>query len=410
MNVNNNAKINAICIIFLISTMLFAMFSLHILPYGDDHKFSNALSTKSLFEYLYMRYHTWTGRIPVEALIALTINIPVYWKIAIPTSFVILAYSISQLAGLEIKSKIVTTSFVAMLMLLVNHDVMVDAGWWVTGSYYYLQPIAAGLVSLVIFMKSVKFGVFAKIISLFLISFACFNEQFSIMVAVPIPLVYIVYRKDYNKYNIAYLATIILSTATSLLAPGNAARTSAEILRWMPDYVNLNIIDKLSIGFDRLSSHITEGNILFNLFLAALLFVNFKKSRMPLAAMCASWVVAFKIAVTFLQYLQSDQLGYFTNSSFLSFADIGDFHRFTPYIFSLLILFSALTLLINLCNNGSDYFQLALTFILAILSVVAIGFSPTAYASAFRVLFIFNIYIVYLIANLASRVLVTKIQ
>lgn len=405
MNVNKRTSINLSCLAFIIAVAYFFIPSLQVLSHGDDHYFTSALTNSGLLEYISMRYHTWSGRIPIEAIIALTINSELYWKIAIPVSFFSVAYAISRFAGFVNNGTITPLCLVSALMLLINQNVMSESGWWVTGSYFYLQPIAAGLLSLLIFKSSKSTGAFLKALSLFFIAIACFNEQFSVLVALPYPAMYVIFKKDYTRYNISYLLVVIISTAISLTAPGNSVRKSAEILTWMPDYVNFNIIDKTAIGLDRLSSHITEVNVLFNLFLALLLYVFFKSPRQTVATTGASLIISLKLAASLLISVKSEQVGYYTNSTFLSLGDIGHFSRFAPYIFSLLVIFSILTLLVSLCKNLDDYFYLPIPFVLGILSVIAIGFSPTVYASAYRVLFIFNLYIVYISSVLICRCL-----
>lgn len=403
MNVNKRTSINLACFIFIVSVIYFLVRGIHVLGQGDDHYFTSALTDRGLIEYLSMRYHTWSGRIPIEALVALTINSELYWKIAIPVSFFSVAYAISKLAGFRYDGIIHPLCLVSSLMLLINQNVMSEAGWWVTGSYFYLQPIAAGLLSLLIFKSSRKVGVFLKALSLIFISIACFNEQFSLLVALPYPAIYVITKKDYTRYNIGYLLVIIISTTLSLTAPGNAVRKSAETITWMPDYVNFNIIDKVAIGFDRLNSHLAEGNILFNIFLALLLYTYFKTGRQTIATIGASLIISIKIASSLLLSVNPDSIWRYSNSTFLSLGDISHLSRFAPYVFSLLVLFSAIALLASLCKSWGDCFYFILPFILGVLSVVAIGFSPTAYASAFRVIFIFNIYIVYLISAMICR-------
>lgn len=396
MIANKKSQLDILCIIFMMVVAVFITFNVHILESGDDHTFINSLNSRSLFEYLNIRYHTWTGRIPVEALISLTIVHAAYWKIAIPVSFFIISYSLSNLAGFNRNSAIWSTCIVSVLMLLININVMTDAGWWVTGSYYYLQPIAAGLFSLVIYFTSKDRSVYAKSLAIILIAFSCFNEQFSVLVAFPLSLIYSIYNKELSKFNISYISVVCISTAISLSAPGNAVRTKAEIFNWMPDYQNLNMIDKVALGFDRMSSHITEPNTLFSVFLAILLYCSIKCGMKSKAQLYSSIVIVFKLAISMIQNLQSTELSFFTNSEYISFGEISSFLRFTPYIFSLLIIFSALTLLTSMCREVADYMLLPIPFILGILSVIVIGFSPTVYASAYRVLFIFNLYIVYI--------------
>lgn len=51
----------------------------------------------------------------------------------------------------------------------------------------------------------------------------------------------------------------------------------------------------------------------------------------------------------------------------------------------------------SICDSVEDLINLPVIFILGIASVVMMGLSPTVYASSFRVVFIFDLSVIYII-------------
>lgn len=391
-------------LLFILSLCVFISLSLHLFNGDDDKFFGNALQNRSLFEFLDWRYHTWTGRMMIEGLMVLTINHAWYWSIAIPLSCVITALSIANLAGY--KSRLIpATSMIIAAILLINHNVIMEAMWWVTGSYNYIQPIAAGLLSILIHSKCKTTGKTAKLISFIMVVFSCFNEQFSILILIPYVLLYTLYTKNYSVYNISYLAISVIVTAFSLTAPGNKARSVTETASWMPDYANLGIIEKVALGFDRLSSHISEQNLIFTSFISILCFMAIKKGRLNLPSVIALFILVIKASTFFVFTRYSSYLNLLTHSDFLDFGSISEFVTYYPYILSLLVLFSCIQLTSIHCEDLRDLMMLVLPFILGITSVVVIGMSPTVYGSGYRILFIFNITVIFISAYLFKKII-----
>jgi len=339
----------------------------------------------------------------IEGLMVLTINHAWYWTIAIPLSCVITALSIADLAGY--KDRIIpATSIILAAILLINHNVIMEAMWWVTGSYNYIQPIAAGLLSILIHSRCKTTGVTAKLLSFIFVIFSCFNEQFSIVILIPYVILYTFYSKNYSVYNISYLAISVLATVFSLTAPGNKARSITETASWMPDYANLGIVEKVALGFDRLSSHISEQNIIFTAFIAILCFMAIKKGKINAPSLIALFILVVKASTFFIFTRYSSYLNMLTHADFLNFGSISDVATYTPYVLSLLVLFSCIQLISIHCEDLQDLMRLVLPFILGIASVVVIGMSPTVYASGYRVLFIFNICNIYIASSIMRRV------
>lgn len=402
MTVNNLRPLKILGIIYVATILFFIAVSLHIWGADDDKYFSDALINRSLFDFLNFRYHTWTGRILIEGIMVMTINHPWFFKIMIPLSLCVMAASMVKLAAKDRNVGIFTFCLSITLLLLINGDVMGEASWWVTGSYNYLQPIAAGLLSLAIFYTNRHGPLWTKLLSLVLLVFSCFNEIYSIVYAIPAIIAITISRKDYGKYSAIYLISSLVTTGFALTAPGNRERFYKETTRWFPDFPNFNIIDKVALGFDRLSSHLTEQNVLLLVFIGLLVAcVTLQKKTISGLQLILMAVLTFKFALFFIFTRYSYPLKAFTHFEFLDFGNIADIKFFFPYAFSLFILFVCISLMLTLCDTVSDIINLPIIFILGIASVVMMGLSPTVYASSFRVVFIFDLSIIYIILYLA---------
>jgi len=406
--VENKRIINLTCLTFLLSACVFISLSLHLFNGDDDRFFGTALENRTLFEFLDWRYHSWTGRMLIEGLMVLTINHNWYWMLAIPLSCLVVSFSIAVLSGHK-NNLILSSSIIFASLMLINHKVNMEAIWWITGSYNYIQPIAAGLLSIAIHLNCKEKFRLLKALSFPLMFFSCFNEQFSVIVLIPYLFFYTIIKRDVKLYNLSFSSLAVITTIFSLTAPGNKSRSMSETASWMPDYHNLNIIDKIALGFDRLSSHLTEQNLIFTIFLIILCFMALRKGNLNTLSVSAMLILSVKISTYFIFTRYSVYLNLFTHSDFLTFGEIATPHSYLKYSLSLLILFSCIHLISIHCVKYSDVIFILLPFILGIASVVVIGMSPTVYASGYRVLFIFNLSIIFVTSTLISKKFYNKI-
>lgn len=397
MNANNSGAFKVIAFIYIATILLFISISLKTLGFDDDKYFSDALIHRDFLDFLYMRYNTWTGRMLIEGLLVMTINHPWFYMLVIPLSFVAMSASLVIIASADKKITILSFCISFSLLLLINENVMSEASWWVTGSYNYLQPLAAGLLSIAIFYAYWHGRLWIKILSVVLIIFSCFNEIFAITFAIPAIVAIVIFRKDYSKFSTFYILSALCTTIFSLSAPGNRVRFHQEISRWFPDFSSLNIIDKVALGFDRLNSHIAEQNTLFLVLMGLLVFcVVTQKKSLSTFQILALIIITFKSALFFVFNRSNNLLYHFSNDHFLDFGNVGYIEEFLPYVFTLMILFACISMMILLCDSIGDLINMPAIFIMGIASVVMMGLSPTVYASGLRIVFIFNVSIVYL--------------
>lgn len=391
--------------IIIIAFMIFLSLKLRLMPYADDVFFSNALKDTSLIDYLLDRYHTWSGRLFIEAIMTLTITTHVFWRVMIPVCFALSAYfmwSISLRGQMNYKSG---TLLAMALMLAMPAGVAGDAQWWVTGFYNYLLPVTCALflVDTVAQGSTSKTRITASILGS-LIATSC--EQIALALPLVLTFVFLASNRESRNKKIFLLtmATILIGAAITFLSPGSQNRYYVEASRYMPQILEMNIFQKPIIGIDRIIENIsTSRNILF---IAALIsFICYlvkaeadttsSKICMAIASICL-----FSI-LTSSSYYMSDPRTLTYNGKF-PMTRFGDYKVYLSYFFySLTLVAMAIGALTKL--NGRANHAALLTLFTGGLITIAIGLSPTAYASNERVLYMFNISLcLYTLFNIRS--------
>ena len=205
-----------------------------------------------VFEYLQIRYETWTSRIPIElAEIYLTRWNPIVWKTLNTLVVLLLIYSLGEVFTRGNKNDSV---LIFMLLLPILPLSMHKSAGWIATTINYLWPITAGVVALIPLSwwekgKRIKWWQYV----LFVLAgiFGCFQEQMAAVLFASY-VIYIGYRIG-NKKNLSRFHFVLLTIAIVLLTfilscPGNANRSIAEIDRWFPEFAGLSNGAKFLIG------------------------------------------------------------------------------------------------------------------------------------------------------------------
>ncbi|EJF7872906.1 hypothetical protein M8763_004867, partial [Escherichia coli] len=177
-----------------------------------------------------------------------TINISYAPQLIIISSFALLSYSISKIASDDGKLSL-TSLTIASILLLSVPGTSSQAILWVSGGYNYILPFALGLYSLSNLIHEKHRTLSVSLVALY---FSCNNEQFGAVALLVIAITTAIrkHKKSSIKYEIIYLVTAAVSFIANMLAPGNKARFLAEVPNWMPDFNNLSLFDKITIGMD----------------------------------------------------------------------------------------------------------------------------------------------------------------
>lgn len=409
MLANNKKNLNPISFIMIAICLTYIFSSVVFKDITDDHFFSTALSKHSLFEILQIRYTTWSGRVIIEALLMKTINIPLFPQVAISLSCILLALSIAKLAS---ENSHVTIPLIALSMILFLSDFHTNrqATLWITGAYNYIIPISIGLYAITLYHDREP-SAFKKLSSCLLIFLASNNEQFAVtaIIALTVSLIVKAKAKELTVYDAAFTASLLCGGAIVLAAPGNVVRLHSEIINWMPDFNGYGILYKLSVGMDRISNQINfNDNFLFiiccTISLACLLLQN----NNCLTNTLMKNIITLKIVTFLLSFYPALPMNnIFRSENYISPVSWGHLSIYASYLINLLTLSSILLTCLMASRTKIEAMKISVVLVCGVLSALMIGFSPTAYASGTRVMFIFDISIaiatVFILTNIFSR-------
>ncbi|MNB62584.1 hypothetical protein D3C81_65410 [compost metagenome] len=392
----NNKSLNTISLLTIATCIIYILFSVEFKDITDDHFFSTALRNYSLLDVLQIRYNTWSGRVLIEAFLMKTINIPLFPQITISLSFILLSYSISKMARNDMSATMPLIA-ISMLLVLSNFHTNRQATLWITGAYNYIIPVSIGMYAISIYIDRYK-STFKKTISCLLIFLSCNNEQFAVtaIIGVIVSLSLKTKNRELSLYDFIFTAFLICGGIIVLAAPGNVVRLHSEILNWMPDFGNYSILYKLSVGVDRISNQINfNDNFLFVICclvsLAYLLIT--KQNSVPLTL--AMSVLAIKVVTFILSFYPSSMASELLRmEDYISPKSWSCPSIYVTYLINLISLASILLTCLMASCTKTDAIKISVIMICGVLSALMIGFSPTAYASGTRVMFIFDISIV----------------
>lgn len=406
MLANNRNNLNAISLLTIAMCLIYIFFSVVFKDITDDHFFSTALSKYSIFQILQIRYNTWSGRILIEAFLMKTINIPLFPQIAISLSCVLLALSVAKLASNDSR---VTIPFIALSMLLFLSDFHTNrqATLWITGAYNYIIPISIGLYAITIYLDKDQ-PIFKRLSSCILVFLASNNEQFAVtaIIAMTAMLIAKFKAKGLTAYDAAFTASLLCGGAIVLAAPGNVVRLHSEIINWMPDFDNYGILYKLSVGVDRISNQINfNDNFLFIICCGVTVAYLLLQKNNCLTRTLLTTIITLKI-VTFLLsfYPTSPVNNIFRYENYISPISWGYPSIYASYLTNLMTLSSVLITCLIASRTKFEAIKISVVLLCGVLSALMIGFSPTAYASGTRVMFIFDISITIATVFMVSKI------
>lgn len=338
-------------------------------------------------------YYSWSSRVLVNFVIHYLLGKPAI-IFTILNAFVALALtkSFSKLFGHD---NINVNVFIVGMILIYPIQYLGTAGWLVTFMTYF-WPMVAGFIALIPIRKvqdSENFRWWQFFIYSVTLIYAA-NEELELVVLLfvySIFLVYFLLSKKNHPFIWVQHALLVLSLIFTITAPGNGNRSGSETFHWFPTYNMLDTVDKIDIGFFSTMQNVIFENHLFMLILTAIMFyvVHKKYSSVFLKGFAAIPM----IMILFFGLLKNVILIYFSKFSLLleNVSPNGLFSITTNSMFSLakygLIMLFALCFMVTifLCLDKlySSLFAFSL-LISGVASRVAMGFSPTVYASGFR--------------------------
>lgn len=383
--------------------------------YWDDAYFAGILENydNNLIQYTINRYLTWSSRLSIELLLPILTALPdVVWKI-LNILMIVLLYRVMKnllLYIFDICSQR-TDLVLALLLCAYPFSTMAQTGW-ISTTTNYLWVVALGGYAVVCMLQSVREEnrvaiwkvVLCGLAVLYSASYECMA---AILFLISMGMIIYAYRRKQRIPAAVRICLIItcIFLIYILCCPGNELRIFHDVEKWMPDYPKLTFLGKLRVGIVSTFMHYVSipSPIFFILNLLVCLLV---KSGNKINRIIAAIPLLLDVVWTGL-FLLNYFLGYrvFTYQVPSALLDKGgDMAEQILMLISVLMWFAAL--LYTLFKNIPPIKALGLTVILIIACApeIAVGLTPTVYASILRTtIYLYMAMIIMIIVLLCEK-------
>ena len=262
-----NKKIN---IVLCLSSFIYAIqfyINNKITPVGDQTAF---LEYAKEFHYNYLffgidRYFTWSSRLLIESA---TLLFSVHEKLFIAAAFLatlLLVYALRKL-----------TPSLPWLPALLIFIFLPATEFLSAGSIptYVNYIFPASLLLFALFFRVSK-NIWINMASLLCFLVAIMQEQLAVYAFLWLLFEAVLAKTDKTPLlgNLCYLALSALGILSAKLSPGNALRLEKNIVSWFPNFPNLNIFQKLGLGFLETGDNLLSTSFAFVIVFLLVLFV-----------------------------------------------------------------------------------------------------------------------------------------
>ena len=277
-------------VVLILILLFFGIIHLYIRPvFCDDVKFRTQFinANYKIVNLLGKRYMQWSSRVVIEFVMYIMTVLPVIiWKIL----DILCIFVLYKILSKYVKNKIL------LGLCICSYPFMhLGSAGWIATTTNYLWPFTAGLLAFYMLDKYFfdnKENNKKKLYYMLYISLVVYtvsNEIFALLYLASI-IIYAVYNREriqklththpYSIYIYRGAVISVIFIMFELLCPGNAIRKKQEILDWMPQFLSLNIVDKMRICIVSTFQHFTSiPNVIFLLFGFVLACVVIKESK-----------------------------------------------------------------------------------------------------------------------------------
>lgn len=324
-------------------------------------------------------FWTWSSRIFINPLMFIFTNIVPKWIFSLVTALLI----ISIINWLDNKHNH-KTLIIILAMALFPFVELSTAGYIAT-TVTYLWPISFLCLGLTCLNHH---QITWQILAGFCFLLSLNNEQLCLLATIYLAY-YLILHHNQIKQLMALLIPWLINFGLVFFAPGNQARKISETKRWLPAFSHYSIIDKLDLGTITTIQHYLFGlSPLIIVTSIVLLTINHQKH--PIIA----WLPITTITLTSLiATLATTPLHFVATIN----PTIGKTVMIT-YLLGLVWLISSMILIHNRDLN--------MLIIAGLMSRIALGFSPTIYASSTRTFIFCDAIIIYILITLIKKHLI----
>lgn len=411
---NKNLNIYTYFFIFIISFLIIVGQDYRLVE-GNDDVVHTSLIEKfgSSWNFMIEQYKGWNSRYFTSLAMAYIMDKNIWlWRVL--NTFVLFAliiYSskiIKILYNLDIKKYTVVLLGMFASFSLLSTRIWTQSIIWVTGSFNYLWPASALVMSLYYLLNSPlnkeKIKLYQFIILLPVVMFASNTEQTALICITmySIVILYFILKERYcDKYILILYLVAITSTLVVFLSPSIPLRYAQETKTWYPMFNDISIIGKAVYGY---SYTVIHGFLLYNypntILLSVLLFIILKKQYNNKVHNILSLIPVFYSLIYYIGRVNTewrDNLPVYNSIEFSKrYLNNNLNEPFISVIIGSLIIIIIIYFLFKIDWSSIERKYLALLFFAAaLMSAFILSFSPTIYASGERIWFIpYTMYII----------------
>lgn len=355
--------------------------------FRDDLYFSTQLLNNNLFDYIKMRYLTWSSRIITEIYFVFFTNHRTLWIFIDSLAFSLIAYLLSKLFN---KDDNVKLNWIIIAMVLIYPFTDMSSAGYITTTIFYIWPLLAFLYIMYI-LKQITHNKQITKWQILLLVIAIINavtsEQACLLTAgfTFLTILQKVLNKNFkikeNKILLTIFSSCILYLIFIATCPGNHMRTISETATWYPSYANFNILPKIYLGIIPTFSVIINNGVIVTLTALFLCVFTLKKNNKCYNKIISIILLMFFLATT---VFKNNLLNIFPNFNYfyeiLALESLPNLNllNILPFI---LCSISLIGIIYLLYINFKDEILLPIIFIAGFCSRFIMGFSPTVFAS-----------------------------
>ncbi len=404
---------------FIVYCILVIFIHIKMSIWGDDKSFSIVLQEYKLFDWISIRYHTWSSRIIIESMMVILLSIGFnIWKLFNIVVFLILPYAIKKI--FNSKDDIKINWIIYLTIFLIPASCYGDAGWAAT-SMNYLWPLTFGLLSCIPIKKNFtneKMGKVEIVVSSISLMVACNQEQMAGILAIiyVTTLCYNLIKRKNNKVIILNLIIVLANIIFIITCPGIDKRKISEIQHWFPNYVTLNLIDKAQLAITSMMRYIViKGRIIFmvmtTVIMCAVFITNKSKVCRNIAIIQFIGSIPLNIVNRIIPnglYIIKDTINQFGETKLvINPTTYDNLLLYIMIVYYVIILSCIIISLYSIFKNTNKTMIAISILILGLISRLVMGLSPTVFASAERTaIFLyatFMILIIYILKHLKEN-------
>ena len=414
---------------------LAAFFLCRIIKYsdGDDAYFYGMAHSMGFLEYLKMRYITWEGRMTTEAMTYISMYLgKSFWNVANAVMLTLLVGGLKNIVKkisrkIEPQKELALTVFLCIGVLMLGVPVIGYAGFWITGSTFYLWSVVAGvwaavpIAELAFSPEKVNWKSYLYAIPCGFIAAMGQEQIAAVVIAFGIlAIIYHFYKeKRIHVLTAIEIAIMIVALILLFISPGTNARSGQE-LEWMPEYDTMSVAHHVFItaqwilsGFANYHKVLVSAILVISLVLLMRKNHENKKSGnvvvfLSVAGIVSTWISLFGSSV-FSELGMGVPEGMEPVVKTATLSSLSGIETFAC-IWQVMLLVIMGILLWKTGETLLEKSVMALMLLASVASAAVMYFSPTMYVSGPRVMFVTAVLLWLLTGILFEKIKNFKIQ